>query len=99
MPSSKDYLIFVLEQLSGLEKIAYRQMMGEFILYYNGKIIGGIYDNRLLLKPAKAAKLLIQKPVYEEPYKGAKRMLLVEDVDNKSFLEHLFNLIYGELYN
>lgn len=99
MPSSKDYLIFVLEQLSGLEKIAYRQMMGEFILYYNGKIIGGIYDNRLLLKPAKAAKLLIQKPVYEEPYKGAKRMLLVEGVDNKSFLEHLFNLIYGELYN
>lgn len=55
MPSSKDYLNFVLEQLSGLEKITYRQMMGEFILYYNGKIIGGIYDNRLLLKPAKAA--------------------------------------------
>lgn len=99
MPSSKDYLNFVLEQLSGLEKITYQQMMGEFILYYNGKIIGGIYDDRLLLKPVKAARSLIQKPVYEEPYKGAKRMLLIEDVDNKSFLEHLFNLIYAELYN
>lgn len=67
MPSSKGYLKFVLGQLSGLEKITYRQMTGEFILYYNGKIIGGIYDDRLLLKPFKSAKLLMQKPVYEEP--------------------------------
>ncbi len=64
-PSSKDYLNFVLEQLSGLEKITHRQMMGEFILYNNGKIIGGIYDNRLLLKPFKSAKLLMQKPVLQ----------------------------------
>lgn len=99
MPSSKDYLNFVLGQLSGLEKVTYRQMMGEFILYYNGKIIGGIYDNRLLLKPFKSAKLLMQNLVYEEPYKGAKKMLLVEDVDNKKLLEHLFNLTYSELYN
>lgn len=69
-----------------IRKITHRQMTGKFILYYNGKITGGIYDDRLLLTPFKSAKLLMQKPVYEEPYKGAKAMLLVEDVDNKESL-------------
>ena len=51
MASSKEYLSFVLDQLSGLNEITYRAMMGEYILYYRGKIIGGIYDDRLLVNP------------------------------------------------
>ena len=86
MASSKSYLDFVLEQLSDLEEITYRAMMGEYIIYYRGKIVGGIYDDRLLVKPVKAAFSYIPQAVYELPYEGAKEMLLVEDVDQKEFL-------------
>ena len=82
MASSKSYLDFVLEQLSDLEEITYRAMMGEYIIYYRGKIVGGIYDDRLLVKPVKAAFSYIPQAVYELPYEGAKEMLLVEDVDH-----------------
>ena len=85
MASSKEYLNYILEQLSGLDEITYRQMMGEFILYYRGKIIGGIYDDRLLVKPVKSAISLMPDANYE----GAKEMLLVNDVDNKDFLTRL----------
>lgn len=97
MASSKEYLHFILEQLSGLEEITYRPMMGEFILYYRGKIVGGIYDDRLLVKPVKAALAAMPGAVYELPYESAKPMLLVEEVDNKEFLTNLFTAIYSEL--
>ena len=97
MASSKDYLQFILEQLSDLEEISYRAMMGEYIIYYRGKIVGGIYDDRLLIKPVKSAISLMPDANYELPYEGAKEMLLVNDVDNKDFLTRLFNAIYNDL--
>lgn len=97
MASSREYLQFILEQLSDLEEINYRAMMGEYIIYYRGKIVGGIYDDRLLVKPVKSAIPYMPKADYELPYNGAKEMLLVEDVDNKEFLIGLFNAMYDEL--
>lgn len=97
MASSKAYLDFVLDQLSQLEEITYRAMMGEFIIYYREKIIGGIYDNRLLVKPVKSAVSLMPNAAYESPYEGAKEMLLVELVDDKDFLTKLFSAMYAEL--
>ena len=97
MASSKDYLKFILEQLSDLNDISYRAMMGEYILYYRDKIIGGIYDDRLLVKPVKSAVEYIQNPLYELPYDGAKEMILVENVDSKDYLAGLFNAMYDDL--
>ena len=97
MASSKEYLQFVLEQLSGLEDITYRPMMGEYIIYYREKIVGGIYDDRLLVKPAKSAAALMNAPIYELPYEGAKEMLSVEQIDDREFLNNLFNNLYDEL--
>ena len=97
MASSKEYLDFILEQLSELEEITYRAMMGEFIIYYHGKIAGGIYDDRLLVKPVRSAIRYMPTAPFESPYEGAKEMLLVEDVDNKEFLTGLFHAIYDEL--
>lgn len=97
MSSSKVYLDFVLEQLSGLEEITYRAMMGEYIIYYRGKIVGGIYDDRLLVKPVKSAVSLMPTASYELPYEGAKEMLLVDNVDSKEFLTKLFDAMYEEL--
>ena len=96
MASSKDYLQFVLEQLSELQEITYRAMMGEFIIYYRGKIVGGIYDDRLLVKPTKSAISYMPAVTYEIPYENAKEMLLVEEIDNKDFLMGLFNVMYDE---
>ena len=97
MASHKEYLDFILEQISELEEITYRAMMGEYIIYYRGKIIGGIYDDRLLVKPVKSAISLMPDANYELPYEGAKEMLLVNDVDNKDFLTRLFNAMYNDL--
>lgn len=97
MASSKDYLEFILEQLSPLDEITYRAMMGEYILYYRGKIVGGIYDDRLLVKSTKTSNTLIPSPTLEAPYEGAKEMILVEDVDSSEFLVQLFENIYDEL--
>lgn len=97
MASSREYLDFILEQLSDLEEISYRAMMGEFIIYYRGKIVGGIYDDRLLVKPIDSAKSLMPTASYEIPYEGAKKMLLVNDVDSKNFLIRLFDSMYDEL--
>ncbi|MDD3193877.1 MAG: TfoX/Sxy family protein [Oscillospiraceae bacterium] len=97
MASSKEYLNFVLEQLSGLEDVTHRAMMGEFLLYYRGKLVGGIYDDRFLVKPVPAALALIPAPVYELPYDGAKKMLLVADVDDRAFLDRLFKAMYEDL--
>ena len=97
MASRKEYLDFILEQISELEEITYRAMMGEYIIYYRGKIGGGIYDDRLLVKPVKSAISLMPDANYELPYEGAKEMLLVNDVDNKDFLTRLFNAMYNDL--
>lgn len=97
MASSKEYLNFVMGQLSELEKITYRKMMGEYIIYFHGKIVGGIYDDRLLVKPVKSAVNFMPNVVYEIPYEGAKEMLLVGEVDDKNFLTGLFNAMYDEL--
>ena len=97
MASSKEYLDFISEQLSELDEITYRAMMGEYILYYRGKIIGGIYDDRLLVKPVKAAVSLIPDATFELPYEGAKEMLLVDNVENRDFLAELFDAMYDEL--
>ncbi len=97
MASSKEYLDFILGQLSELDEITVRAMMGEFIIYYRGKIVGGIYDDRLLVKPIKAAVSYMPTVTYELPYEGAKEMLLVDEVDNREFLAGLFNAMYEAL--
>lgn len=97
MASSKEYLDFILEQLSELEGISYRAMMGEYILYYGGKIVGGIYDDRFLVKVTKSSQKMMPDAELELPYEGAKEMLLVDDVENKEFLRELLEAMYPEL--
>ena len=97
MASSKEYLDFILEQLSELDDVTCRAMMGEYILYYREKVIGGIYDDRFLVKAVKSVKELIPNALHEIPYEGAKEMLLVDDVENKKFLKNLFEAIYDKL--
>ena len=97
MASSKEYLDFILEQLSELDDVSCRAMMGEYIIYYRGKVVGGIYDDRFLVKPTKSAAAMMPNAAMELPYDGAKEMLLVDDVDNKEFLKKLLGAIYGEL--
>ena len=94
MASSKGYIDFVLDQCTGLSA---RAMMGEYVLYYGGKVVGGVYDNRLLIKPTPSAKALMPNAEYQLPYEGAKEMLLVEDIENRDFLRQLFEAIYEEL--
>lgn len=97
MASSKEYLDFILEQLSDLDDVSHRAMMGEYIIYYRGKVVGGIYDDRFLVKPTKSATAMMPNAVMELPYEGAKEMLLVDDVDNKEFLRVLLEAMYEEL--
>ena len=97
MASSKAYLDFILDQLSGLEDVSFRPMMGEYILYYRGRIAGGIYDDRFLVKPTKAALAMMPEADREIPYEGAKEMLLVSNVDSREFLAELLAAMYGEL--
>ena len=94
MASSKEYIDFVLDQCSGLST---RAMMGEYVLYYGGKVVGGVYDNRLLVKPTPSAKVLMPNAEYQFPYEGANEMLLVEDIENSDFLNELFAAMYEEL--
>lgn len=97
MPTSNDYLDFVLEQLSDMDDISYRQMMGEYILYFRGKIFGGIYDNRFLIRPVPAALKKMPDAKRELPYEGAAEMLLVSDPEDKDFLCELLEAMYEEL--
>ena len=97
MPSTKEYLNFILEQLSDLSEIAYKAMMGEFLIYYRGKLVGGIYDDRLLIKPVKSAVSYMPQAEYSLPYEGAKEMLLVDNVDDKVYLTGLFEAMYDDL--
>ncbi|MBO5534356.1 MAG: TfoX/Sxy family protein [Clostridia bacterium] len=97
MASTREYLDFILEQLSAIDGITSRLMMGEYILYLKGRIIGGIYDDRFLVKPTRSAKALMPEAVMERPYEGAKEMLLVDNVDNRDFLAQLLTTMYEEL--
>ena len=97
MASTKEYLEFILEQLSELDEITYRAMMGEYVLYYRGKVFGGIYDDRFLVKPTKSAVAMMPDADMELPYEGAKEMILVDDVENKEFLRDLLEVMYSEL--
>ena len=97
MATKKEYLEFILGQLSELEDVSYRAMMGEYILYYHEKVIGGIYDNRFLVKPTKSAREMMPDADMELPYEGAKEMLLVDNVDDKEFLQRLVSALYDEL--
>ena len=97
MASSKEYLAFILEQLSELDEITHRAMMGEFVLYYREKVIGGIYDDRFLVTPVDAAKRLMPGAADELPYEGAKPMLLVNNIEDKAFLKALVEVMYDEL--
>ena len=96
MASSKKYLEFVLDQLSELEGVTYRAMMGEYIVYYGGKVVGGIYDDRFLIKPTPSALKLVPEPAYETPYEGAKDMIL-PDVDDRDLLNALIPAIASDL--
>lgn len=97
MSSSKEYLDFVLEMLPFKGEIDYRYMMGEYVIYYKGKIIGGIYDDRFLIKNTPCIKNILTNIVYEIPYKGAKEMILLEDNYDKEFLKELIEKMYIEL--
>lgn len=97
MASSKGYLEFVLEQLSGTEGITYKPMMGEYLIYCRGKIIGGVYDDRFLVKPTKSAEAMMPRANREIPYDGGKEMLLVDNLDSRDFLKSLVEAMYGEL--
>ena len=97
MASSKRYRDFILEQLSGLDDVSYRAMMGEYIIYYRGKIVGGIYDDRFLVKPTKSAVAMMPNASMELPYEGSKEMLLVDNVENRDFLRELIEAMYDEL--
>ena len=97
MASAKEYLDFILEQLAGLDGVAYQPMMGEYILYMHGKVVGGIYDDRLLVKPTASALAMLPEADRELPYEGAKEMLLVDRVDDREFLRALLTVMGGDL--
>lgn len=97
MATTKEFLTFVLEQLSGLEGVTHRAMMGEYILYYRQRVIGGLYDNRFLVKPTPSARALMPEAREELPYGGAKAMLLVDRLEDRAFLETLLEAMYEEL--
>ena len=97
MASSREYLDFILEQLSEVDGITYKRMMGEYILYRNGRIIGGMYDDRFMVKPTESAKAMMPDAEMELPYAGAKEMLLVDNVDSRDFLARLITAMYDEL--
>ena len=97
MASRKEYLDFILEQLSELEEIAYRAMMGEYIIYYHDRIVGGIYDDRFLVKMTTSSTTMMPQAQRQSPYEGAKQMLVVDDVENRTFLENLLKAMFDEL--
>jgi TfoX/Sxy family transcriptional regulator of competence genes len=99
MSSTKEYLDFILEQLSDLDEISFRAMMGEYIIYYRGKVVGGIYDDRFLVKPTKSAMEMMPNADMEQPYDGAKQMILVDDVDNRGVMYRLIQAIWEDLPN
>lgn len=88
MASSREFIGLVLDSCEGL---SVRAMMGDFVLYYNGKVVGGIYDNRLLIKPTNKVKTILPNAEYQKPYDGAKDMILIEDLENRDLLKMVFS--------
>ena len=97
MASSREYRDFIDDQLAETQDVSWRAMMGEFILYYRNKVVGGIYDDRLLVKPTKSALAMMPDARLELPYEGAKEMLLVDNVDDPAFLKELLEKVYSDL--
>ncbi len=97
MASSREYLDFILEQLSALEDITWRPMMGEYLIYYRDKLVGGIYDDRFLLKPTPSAVSLLPDARMETPYEGAKEMLLADCIENPARLRDVLEAMAAEL--
>ena len=97
MASGKEYLDFIMEQLSGSDDVSYRAMMGEYVIYYRGKVVGGIYDDRFLVKPTPSAIAMMPDASHELPYEGAKEMLLVDNLESREFLRELMEAMYNEL--
>lgn len=97
MATSRAYMAFILDQLSGLDGITSRMMMGEYIIYYKGRIAAYVCDDRLLVKPVSSAKSMLPFARMESPYEGAREMLLVEEVDDRQLLETLFEVMFEEL--
>ena len=97
MATSRSYIEFIMDQLSGLEDVTCRAMMGEYIIYCRGKIVGGVYDDRFLVKPTPSAEAMMPGAARELPYEGAKEMLLVDDVDSREFLMELVEAVCGDL--
>ena len=96
MSSTNQYLDFVLDLLGELDDVAHRKMMGGYVLYYRGKVIGGIYDDRFLLKVTPASERLLPDAPRVTPYKGAKEMLLVE-VEDRDVLRDVVDAMWEEL--
>lgn len=97
MASSRDFLEFVLEQLSELPDVTYRAMMGEFIIYYHNTVVGGIYDNRFLVKPTESVRKILPNASMEIPYNGGKPMMLLDDIENPELLKCALNAVYDDL--
>ncbi len=95
MPTSKEFMDFILEQCP--EGVSCRAMMGEYVLYYRDRVAGGVYDERLLVKPVEAAVSMTPDPRFELPYPGAKALLAVDSVDGRDFLAAHLPAIYGQL--
>lgn len=97
MASSIEYVTYLTEELSFCKDISYRKMMGEYVVYYQQKVIGGIYDNRFLIKPVDSAKQMLPNASFEIPYPGAKPMILMDNLEDKVFLQNLFERMFAEL--
>lgn len=97
MATGKEFVDFILDQLSGLPGVRTRAMMGEYVLYYQEKVVGGVYDNRLLVKPVSSALALVKNPVLEPPYPGAKPLLLIENVEDRKFLTDIVKTVAAQL--
>ena len=97
MPSTREYLDFVMDQLSELDDVSYRAMMGEYVIYYRGKVVAGIYDDRFLVKPTPGARRILPNAPMEIPYPGGKAMIMIEDIENRDLMRHVLNAIYADL--
>ena len=97
MSSTREYLDFILDQLSECEEISFRAMFGEYVIYYRSKVIGGIYDDRFLVKNTKSARAVMPEAELEIPYEGAKEMILVDEPENREIMKDLLNALYADL--
>ena len=88
MASSKEYLEYVLDLLSGLDDIRYRYMMSEYVIYYRDKVFGGVYDDRFLIKPTKTVLERFPDAEFASPYPGGREMVVL-DTEDRTFIKQL----------